>query len=80
MNVLLAGTVLTCPQCHKGMVRSLKDLGEGEVLNMNDFESLLDDPVHKSPMRCPVDGNYYVRMIKRRGQTIGQVHTQEGWV
>ncbi len=75
MKVLPKGTEITCPSCHKILMRSNVDIQSGQILKTDYFDPVEHAPTKHTKMECPFDGTPY-------GQAsfgVMKVHTKDGW-
>lgn len=55
------GTEITCPKCHKIMVRCIKNIRTGDTISGEFFRSVNASIVHGARIICPFDGSAYIR-------------------
>ena len=62
MGFMKKGTGVTCPNCHRGMVKLKVDPPPvGTKISASQFEAILDNPREHKKAVCPFDGTAYVR-------------------
>lgn len=73
-----AGTIITCPECARALLKTTKDLAPGDQMKDAGFESLGFDMTNQRS-GCPDCGTRFVRQHPKTGKT--QLHTEkDGWI
>jgi hypothetical protein len=78
VNVLKAGTEITCPNCEALIARVAADIHSGEPLTIAKFDFIQDGHVKNAPMRCKDCFAPFGRHAP--GSLYSQIHTKDGWL